>query len=116
MSYKIAKLDHEIQIDHLEEAIAKFLKGEIDYITANAPPKNERVNFFFIMRDQDDATKFSVEVNNNVIDDHHNAGTITFEAIRHEALNLIGDFETKYGIRNHENMERAIIFVGGKVV
>jgi hypothetical protein len=105
----ISRFDHEVQIDHVHEAITKFVNGEIDYIVGTSAAE---VPFFQLQRTDNDATRYFTVVYRGV---GHSGpeGTVVYDDVRKTLLDFIDTIEAAHGFRSHEDHTRRFIYLGG---
>jgi len=110
-------LDHEIQINHLDEAIAKFVTGEIDYIVCTGVREDTRENIFQITRKLLcflQACYTTVEFGSP--GQRGPVGIIVYDDVKKTMLDFIDAFEAHHGLRSHEQPEKMFIYIGGCTV
>ena len=110
-------LAHEIQINHLDEAIAKFVNGEIDYIVCTGVREDTRENIFQITRNLFCSTTASyTTVEFGSTGQHGPVGIIVYDDVKKTMLDFIDAFEAHHGLRSHEQPEKMFIYIGGCTV
>jgi hypothetical protein len=107
-------LAHEIQINHLDEAIAKFVNGEIDYIVCTGVRDDERENLFQITRNHSDTTNYTTVLFRGFGKRRGLAGIITCDDVKDTLLLYIDAFEGAHGLRSHEQPEKMFIYICGR--
>ena len=107
-------LDHEIQINHLDEAIAKFVSGEIDYIVCTGVRDDERENIFQIMRGHPDTTNYTTLLFRGFGNLPGRTGIITCDDVKDTMRLYIDAFEGAHGFRSHEQPEKMFIYICGR--
>ena len=110
----ITRRDHEIQINHLDEAITMFVNGDIDYIVGTGVRNDTRVIFFHITRSRTDATAYTTSERRPYF--HRGpGGSVEYADVKRTLLGFIDAFETAYGYRSHERPEQMFIYLGGVI-
>ena len=112
----IPHLDHEMQINHLDDAVAKFVNSEIDYILVTGVRYEERENIIQIQRSSLSSKMYVVVVfgGRGKIGDY--AGVVTYDEIKHTMFQYINELEADHGPRTHEQPEKMFIYIGGRNV
>jgi hypothetical protein len=107
----IPSLAHEILITHLDEAIAKFVNGEIYYIIGISVVVGKSVVVFQIQRQASNLSRYTTVLHGKTTQGP--TGDVEYDDVKTTLLGFIDAFEAIHGFRSHERPDQMFVYRGG---